>query len=63
MTKSRVGVVGLGIMGSAMAANLLRAGPAPLFSATKAIYEAAITQGHGKSDTASVCAVLVRRVR
>jgi 3-hydroxyisobutyrate dehydrogenase-like beta-hydroxyacid dehydrogenase len=26
MTKSRVGIVGLGIMGSAMAANLLRAG-------------------------------------
>ena len=26
MAKSRVGIVGLGIMGSAMAANLLRAG-------------------------------------
>ena len=37
--------------------------PAPLFSATKAIYDAAIAQGYGKSDTASVCAVLERRVR
>ena len=35
--------------------------PAPLFSATKAIYDAAIAQGYGKSDTASVCAVLERR--
>lgn len=37
--------------------------PAPLFSATKAIYDAAIAQGYGKSDTAAVCAVLERRVR
>ena len=35
--------------------------PAPLFSATKAIYDAAIAQGYGKSDTAAVCAVLERR--
>ena len=34
--------------------------PAPLFSATKAIYDAAIAQGYGKSDTAAVCAVLER---
>lgn len=31
---------------------------APLFAATKAIYNAAITQGYGKADTAAVCAVL-----
>ena len=37
--------------------------PAPLFSVTKAIYDAAIAQGYGKSDTAAVCAVLERRVR
>lgn len=36
--------------------------PAPLFSATKAIYDAAIAQGYGKSDTAAVCAVLERRI-
>jgi 3-hydroxyisobutyrate dehydrogenase-like beta-hydroxyacid dehydrogenase len=35
--------------------------PAPLFAATKAIYNAAIVQGYGKSDTAAVCAVLERR--
>jgi len=34
--------------------------PAPLFSATKAIYDAAMRLGYGKADTASVCAVLER---
>lgn len=38
-------------------------GPAPLFLATRAIYDAAIAQGYGKSDTAAVCAVLERRNR
>jgi 3-hydroxyisobutyrate dehydrogenase-like beta-hydroxyacid dehydrogenase len=33
---------------------------APLFSATKAIYNAAMEQGYGKADTASVNAVLER---
>jgi 3-hydroxyisobutyrate dehydrogenase-like beta-hydroxyacid dehydrogenase len=37
--------------------------PAPLFSATKAIYDAAVARGYGKSDTAAVCAVLERRNR
>jgi 3-hydroxyisobutyrate dehydrogenase-like beta-hydroxyacid dehydrogenase len=32
--------------------------PAPLFNATKAIYDAAMKQGLAKSDTAAVCAVL-----
>ena len=32
--------------------------PAPLFSATKAIYDKAMRLGYGKADTASVCAVL-----
>jgi 3-hydroxyisobutyrate dehydrogenase-like beta-hydroxyacid dehydrogenase len=31
---------------------------APLFDATKAIYNAAIKQGYGKADTAAVNAVL-----
>ena len=35
--------------------------PAPLFTATKAIYGAALAQGYAKSDTAAVCAVLERR--
>jgi len=35
--------------------------PAPLFAATKAIYNAAIEQGYGKADTAAVCAVLEAR--
>lgn len=35
--------------------------PTPLFSATKAIYNAAMAQGHARQDTASVCAVLERR--
>ena len=35
--------------------------PAPLFQATKAIYNAAMAQGHAKADTAAVCAVLERR--
>jgi len=34
---------------------------APLFHATRAIYDAAIAQGYGKADTAAVCAVLERR--
>ena len=33
---------------------------APLFRATKAIYNAALRQGYGKADTASVNAVLER---
>lgn len=37
--------------------------PAPLFSATKAIYDAAMALGYAKADTASVCAVLERRER
>jgi putative dehydrogenase len=32
--------------------------PTPLFSATEAIYNAAISMGHGAHDTAAVCAVL-----
>jgi 3-hydroxyisobutyrate dehydrogenase-like beta-hydroxyacid dehydrogenase len=32
--------------------------PTPLFSATTPIYLAAMAQGHGDADTASVCAVL-----
>ncbi len=87
--KPIVGFAGLGIMGSAMSANLMakrayrratmkvevwqkdmriigdfvrRLGsPAPLFLATKAIYDAATRLGYGKADTASVCAVLERR--
>jgi putative dehydrogenase len=34
---------------------------APLFNATRAIYDAAIAQGYGNADTAAVCAVLERR--
>jgi 3-hydroxyisobutyrate dehydrogenase-like beta-hydroxyacid dehydrogenase len=34
--------------------------PAPLFSATKAIYKAALAQGRARQDTAAVCAVLER---
>ena len=37
--------------------------PAPLFAATKAIYNAAMARGYAKADTAAVCAVLERRVR
>ena len=37
--------------------------PAPLFNATKAIYNAALAQGYLKSDTAAVCAVLERKKR
>ncbi len=37
--------------------------PAPLFNATKAIYNAALAQGYVNSDTAAVCAVLERRSR
>ena len=37
--------------------------PAPLFNATKAIYNAALAQGYLHSDTAAVCAVLERRSR
>jgi len=32
--------------------------PTPLFAATTAIYNAAMAQGFGEEDTASVCAVL-----
>ena len=35
--------------------------PAPLFRATKAIYAAALAQGHGRADTAAVYSVLERR--
>jgi 3-hydroxyisobutyrate dehydrogenase-like beta-hydroxyacid dehydrogenase len=35
--------------------------PAPLFSATKAIYNAALAQGHARQDTAAVHAVLESR--
>ena len=35
--------------------------PTPLFSATKAIYNAALAQGHAERDTAAVCAVLERQ--
>ena len=37
--------------------------PTPLFSATKAVYNAAMAQGHARHDTASVCAVLEKRGR
>ena len=37
--------------------------PAPLFTATKALYAAAMAQGRAKQDTAAVCAVLERRAR
>ena len=37
--------------------------PAPLFNATKAIYNAALRQGFARSDTAAVCAVLERSAR
>lgn len=37
--------------------------PAPLFSATKAVYNAAMAQGHAGHDTAAVCAVLEKRGR
>ena len=32
--------------------------PTPIFDATKAIYQKALTSGHGAEDTAAVCAVL-----
>ena len=35
--------------------------PAPLFSATRAVYNAAMAQGLAKHDTAAVCAVLEKR--
>ena len=35
--------------------------PAPLFQATKAIYNKALRGGYAKADTAAVCAVLERR--
>jgi putative dehydrogenase len=37
--------------------------PAPLFNATKAVYNAALRQGYARADTAAVCAVLERRAR
>ena len=37
--------------------------PAPLFTATKAVYNAAMAQGHARHDTAAVCAVLERKGR
>ena len=35
--------------------------PTPLFTATQPIYDAALADGHGADDTASVCAVLEAR--
>jgi L-threonate 2-dehydrogenase len=37
--------------------------PAPLFTATKAVYNAAMVQGHARHDTAAVCAVLEKQGR
>ncbi len=37
--------------------------PAPLFRATRAVYNAAMAQGHALHDTASVCAVLEKSRR
>ena len=37
--------------------------PAPLFNATKAVYQAAMREGYAGSDTAAVCAVLERKAR
>lgn len=37
--------------------------PAPLFAATKAVYNAAMAQGHAMHDTAAVCAVLEKQGR
>jgi len=37
--------------------------PAPLFTATKAVYNAAMAQGRARQDTAAVCAVLERKGR
>jgi 3-hydroxyisobutyrate dehydrogenase-like beta-hydroxyacid dehydrogenase len=37
--------------------------PTPLFSATRAIYNAALAQGRAKQDTAAVCAVLEKTGR
>jgi len=37
--------------------------PAPLFTATKAVYNAAMAQGRAMHDTAAVCAVLERKGR
>ena len=37
--------------------------PTPLFSATKPLYAAALSEGRGKQDTAAVCAVLERRAK
>jgi L-threonate 2-dehydrogenase len=37
--------------------------PAPLFAATKAVYNAAMAQGHARHDTAAVCAVLEKQGR
>ena len=37
--------------------------PAPLFTATKGVYNAAMAQGYAKHDTAAVCAVLEQKGR
>jgi 3-hydroxyisobutyrate dehydrogenase-like beta-hydroxyacid dehydrogenase len=37
--------------------------PTPLFAATSGIYNAAMAQGFGEADTASVCAVMARMAR
>jgi putative dehydrogenase len=37
--------------------------PAPLFTATKGVYNAAMAQGHARHDTAAVCAVLEKQGR
>jgi 3-hydroxyisobutyrate dehydrogenase-like beta-hydroxyacid dehydrogenase len=39
----------------------LAGSPTPLFSATRAIYNAALAQGHARHDTAAVCAVLEKK--
>jgi 3-hydroxyisobutyrate dehydrogenase-like beta-hydroxyacid dehydrogenase len=37
--------------------------PAPLFNATKRLYNAAMAQGRARQDTAAVCAVLEKQGR
>jgi 3-hydroxyisobutyrate dehydrogenase-like beta-hydroxyacid dehydrogenase len=37
--------------------------PAPLFAATRAVYNSALAQGYGRQDTAAVCAVLENKGR
>ena len=37
--------------------------PVPLFAATRPVYQAALADGHGMHDTASVCAILEKKAR